>query len=240
MPTPFAPDNPLGTAPAAVPAPTWVLSSTAGVRPVGPPEAASSPAETLLPEDPVFPVAEEPVAPILFPAPLPPIGPLPTAQSPDGKLVLTDASVTVLGQTFGLRELERAEVQHVRWVLWVLLGGLGLAIVIIAFLQNWLHTGPAMLGMAATALLLAYGQRGTNRLRLWLLGRQPAHFALPGDLAQWQRLASELNRRVARAHDRAAAEAAYSLALAEAERLTRLAQEAAAAPPPPTFPTPVP
>lgn len=169
-----------------------------------------------------------------WPAPPPPLAPLPTVQSPDGRLVLTDASLTVLGQTLGLRELERAEVHHVRWVLWVLLGGLGLAIVIIAFLQNWLHTGPAMLGMAATALLLAYGQRGTNRLRLWLLSRPPAHFALPGDLGTWQRLTNELNRRVARAHDRAAAEAAYLLALAEAEHLS----QATPAPPPgsPTFP----
>ena len=236
MPTPSAPENPLGTPPAAVPAPTWVLSSTAGVRPAGQPEAASSPAETSLPEALVPPVVEAPT-PVLFPAPLPPVVPLPTVQSPDGKLVLTDTSVTVLGQTFGLRELERAEVQHVRWVLWVLLGGLSLAIVTIAFLQNWLHTGPAMLGMAATALLLAYGQRGTNRLRLWLLGRLPAHFALSGDLAQWQRLVGELNRRVVRAHNRAAAEAAYSLALAEAERLAQQAQETALYTPF-TFPTP--
>ncbi|HET9505161.1 MAG TPA: hypothetical protein VFO93_16580 [Hymenobacter sp.] len=234
MPTPSAPENPPNTPPAAVPAPTWVLSSTAGVRLAARPEAASSPAETSPPEAFEPAVVEEP-APIPFPAPLPPVVPLPTVQSPDGKLVLTDALVTVLGQTFGLRELERAEVHHVRWVLWVLLGGLGLAVVIIAFLQNWLHTGPAMLGMATTALLLAYGQRGTNRLRLWLLGRQPAHFALAGELAQWQRLAGELNRRVARAHDRAAAEAAYSLALAEAERLTRQAAEAAHSPAP-TFP----
>jgi hypothetical protein len=236
VPTPSAPENPLGTTPAAVPAPIWVQSSTAGVRPAGPPAAASSTPTTSLPEAFGSPVVEAPAS-ILFPAPLPPLVPLPTVQSPDGKLVLTDTSVTVLGQTFGLRELERAEVQHVRWVLWVLLGGLGLAIVIIAFLQNWLHTGPAMLGMATTALLLAYGQRGTNRLRLWLLGQLPAHFALAGDLALWQRLAGELNRRVVRAHDRAAAEAAYSLAVADAERLARQAQEAAAYAAP-TFPTP--
>ena len=133
-------------------------------------------------------------------------------RSPDGRFVLTDTTLTVLGQTFGLRELERAEVQRVRWVLWVLLGGLGLAIVLIAFLQNWLHTLPAMAGLALTALLLAYGQRGTNRLRLWLLGRAATHFALPGELANWQRLVAELNRRVGRAHDRAAAEAAALLA----------------------------
>ena len=164
------------------------------------------------------------------PAPLPPPTPLPTVQSPDGRFVLADASLTVAGQTFGLRELERAEVQQVRWVLWVLLGGLGLAAVLIAFLQNWLRTLPAMAGMTATALLLAYGYRGTNRLRLWLLGRPAAHVALPGELATWQRLTAELNRRIRRAHDQAAAEAAAVLAALEAER--------AAAAPPDTFPDP--
>ena len=208
---------PVPNTPATVPAPAWVQSSTASVRPAEAPIAPSTPTATSLPEAFVSPVVE-------WPTPPPPLAPLPTVQSPDGRLVLTDTSVTVLGKTFGLRELERAEVQHVHWVLWVLLGGMGLAIVLIAFLQNWLHTGPAMLGMAATALLLAYGQRGTNRLRLWLLGRQPGHFALSGDLAQWQRLVGELNRRVVRAHDRAAAEAAYLLALAEAERAARQAQ----------------
>jgi hypothetical protein len=167
-----------------------------------------------------------------LPAPPPPLPPLPTVQSPDGRLVLTDTHLTVLGQTYGLRELERAEIHHVRWVLWVLLGGLGLAVVLIAFLQNWLHTGPAMLGMATTALLLAYGQRGTNRLRLWRLSTSPTHIALPGDLSLWQRLVGELNRRIVHAHDRAAAEAAYLLALAEAEA----ARQASVAPDS-TFPT---
>ncbi|RZK53336.1 MAG: hypothetical protein EOO59_12585 [Hymenobacter sp.] len=214
------PTAPVPATPATVPAPAWVQSSTASVRPAEGPASPSTPAETSLPEAIVLPVVE-------WPAPPPPLAPLPTVQSPDGRLVITDTSVTVLGQTFGLRELERAEVQHVRWVLWVLLGGIGLAIVLIAFLQNWLHTGPAMLSMAATALLLAYGQRGTNRLRLWLLGRPAGHFALPGDLDAWQRLTAELNRRVGRAHDRAAAEAAYQLAWAAAERA---AHQATAAP----------
>ena len=60
--------------------------STAGVRPAAQPAAASSPAETSPPEDLVLPVVEEP-APILFPTPLPPVVPLPTVQSPDGRLV---------------------------------------------------------------------------------------------------------------------------------------------------------
>ncbi len=149
---------------------------------------------------------------------------MPTLRSPDGRVTLTATGLTVLGQSFALRELERAELARVRWLLWYLLGGLGLAAVMIAFLQNWLRTGPAMLGMALMALLLAYGQRGTNRLRLLRLGREAAHFALPGDTGPWQRLTAELNRRIGRAHDRAAAEAAALLAAAQAAH-------AAAAPP---------
>lgn len=137
-------------------------------------------------------------------------------QSVDGRLVLTDTHLLVNGQRVSFRELERAEVAHVRWVLWVLLGGLGLAAVLIGFLQNWLHTLPAALGMVGMATLLAYGQRGTNRLRLWRLGPQPLHQALPGELATWQRLVAELNRRIARAHDQAATEAAALLATASA------------------------
>ncbi len=146
-------------------------------------------------------------------------------RSPDGRLTLTATALAVGGHSFALRELERAELTRVRWLLWYLLGGLGLAGVMIAFLQNWLHTLPAMLGMALAALLLAYGQRGTNRLRLFRLGREAAHFALPGDTAPWQRLTAELNRRIRAVHDRAAAEAAALLAAAEA------AQRAADAPP---------
>jgi len=169
-----------------------------------------------------------------------PLPPLATVKSPDGRLTLTATSLTVLGHTFGLRELERAEVQPVRWLLWYLLGGLGLAVVLILFLNNWLRTLPTMAGLLATALMLLYGHRGTNRLRLWLLGREAVHFALPGELTGWQRLVSELNRRVARAHDQAAAEAATLLATLAAEQ----AQAAAAAaedallPTDPAVPTP--
>ncbi|WP_198989396.1 hypothetical protein [Hymenobacter sp. BT559] len=225
-PSPAAQPDPPAAGP-RVSAPAWVLSSTAtaGDRPPAP----STPAASTLPEAPVPPVVE-------LPTPPPPLPPLPTVQSPDGRLVLTDTHLTVLGQTFGLRELERAEVHHVRWVLWVLLGSLGLAVVLIAFLQNWLHTGPAMLGMATTALLLAYGQRGTNRLRLWRLSSSAAHFALPGDLSLWQRLVGELNRRIARTHDWVAAEAAYLLALAEAEAAQQAPTiPAATFPPPPAY-----
>ena len=144
-----------------------------------------------------------------------PSPPLPTLRSPDGRFVLTADTLTVRGQTFALRELDRAELTPVRWILWYLLGGLGLAAVLIAFLQNWLRTGPAMLGMALTALLLAYGRRGTNRLRLHLLGREAVNFALPGEPEPWLRLGRELNRRVQHAHDTAAAEVAALLAATE-------------------------
>ena len=183
---------------------------------------------------PVLPAGPAPAAELPAPPPLelpPPALPptLPTLRSQDGRLTLTDTHLTVLGEPYNWRELERAEVAHVRWVLWVLLGALGLAGVLIAFLQNWLHTLPAAAGMALTALLLAYGQRGTNRLRLWRLGRQPAHYALPGELAGWQRLVGEANRRITRAHDRAAAEAAALLAEAAALAAARLAAAEAAA-----------
>ena len=142
--------------------------------------------------------------------------------------MLTATSLTVNGSTFGLLELEAIELTPVRWLLWYLLGGLTLAGFALAFLQNWLRTMPAMLGLAAGALLLAYGRRGTNRLRLHRLGREAAHFAMPGELASWQKLVAETNRRIRRAHDEAAAVAAAALA-----------HESATLPPDSgTFPTP--
>lgn len=156
-----------------------------------------------------------------------PTEPQPTLRSEDGRVVLTDSTLSVRGQSFLLLELERAELTPVRWILWYLLGGLGLAAVMIAFLQNWLRTGPAMVGMALTALLLAYGHRGTNRLRLHRLGREMVNFALPGDTPPWQRLTAEVNRRIYRAHDQAAREAAALLAAAD--EATRQAAQAAAA-----------
>ena len=185
--------------------------STAGSATLPPAVPASLP--------PPLPAAPAPgaVEEIPLPPPLPP-PPAPTVGSPDGRLTLTATALTVLGHTYGLRELERAEVRPVRWLLWYLLGGLGVAIVLILFLNNWLRTLPTMAGLLAAALLLLYGHRGTNRLQLLLLGREAVHFALPGEAATWQRLVSELNRRVARAHDQAAAEAAALLAALAAER----------------------
>jgi len=107
--------------------------------------------------------------------------------------------------------------------------------VLIAFLQNELRTGPAMLGVALTALLLAYGHRGTNRLRLHRLGREAVNFALPGEPEPWQRLCAEANRRLYRAHDRAAHEAAALLAAAD-EAVRQAALAAAQAEPYSTTP----
>lgn len=159
---------------------------------------------------------------------VPELPPLPELKSPDGRVRITDTTVTVLGREFLLRELERADVAHVRWILWFLLGGLGLAFVMIVYLQNGLRTGPAMLGMALTGLLLAYGHRGTNRLRLHRLGREVVNFALPGETPPWQHLTAELNRRIFRIHDHAARQAAAELAAAD-EAMRRAAQQAAEA-----------
>ena len=164
---------------------------------------------------------------IAQPEPVPEPTPLAVIRSDDGRVVLTDTTVTVRGQEFLLRELERAELTHVQWILWYLLGGMGLAAVMIAFLQNWLRTGPAMTGMALTALLLAYGRRGSNRLRLLRLGREMVNFALPGETPPWQRLTAELNRRIYRVHDHAARLDAWHLAAADAA--TRQAAAAAQA-----------
>ena len=166
---------------------------------------------------------------ISLPAPVPALTPLPEVRSNDGRLVLTDTTVTVRGQEFLLRELERAELTPVQWILWYLIGGMGLAGVMIAFLQNWLRTGPAMTGMALTALLLAYGRRGTNRLRLLRLGREMVNFALPGETPPLQRITAELNRRIYRVHDHAAREDAWHLAAADAAmRQASAAAQAAA------------
>ncbi|QDA62109.1 hypothetical protein [Hymenobacter jejuensis] len=171
--------------------PTWVRTSTAGS--VAPPAP--------MPSEESFPLsASEPLEPSL-----------PPLRSSDGRLELTADTLTVNGQRFLLLELEAVELTPVRWLLWYLLGGFALAGFALAFLQNWLRTMPAMLGLAASALLFVYGQRGTNRLRLHRLGREAVHFALPGEPERWQQLARETNRRIRRRHDEAAAAAAAAL-----------------------------
>ena len=183
-----------------------------------------------------------PGGPTYAPAPelVPELPPLPELKSADGRVRISNTSVTVQGREFLLRELERADVAHVRWILWFLLGGLGLAFVMIVYLQNGLRTGPAMLGMGLTGLLLAYGHRGTNRLRLHRLGREVVNFALPGETPPWQRLTGELNRRIFRVHDHAARQDAAELAAHdEAMRLAaRQAADAVAAAESAAFPHP--
>ncbi|WP_152981537.1 hypothetical protein [Hymenobacter sp. AT01-02] len=133
-------------------------------------------------------------------------------RSEDGRLSLTNDALEIQGQTFGWRELAGVDVQPVRWLLWFLLGGFTLAGFMLGFLQNWLHTGSAALGIASGALLLAWGMRGTNRWRLHRPGREAAYFAFSGAAQSWQQLATEANRRIRQRHDEAAADAAYWLA----------------------------
>ncbi|WP_400191037.1 hypothetical protein [Hymenobacter sp. B81] len=136
-------------------------------------------------------------------------------RSPDGRVELTDEQLTIEGNAFSLLELERVSVQAVRWLLWIMLGALTLGGFALAFLQNWIRTPTAMLGMTIGALLLAWGNRGATRLRLSRLGREAAYYSLSGELSQWQKLAAEANVRIHQRHQRAAAEA---LVLAEAAR----------------------
>lgn len=178
--------------------------------PAGPPPEAAEPGATPPDEGPGLPPPQQ----------------FPTVRSEDGRLVATNDSLVINGQQFGWWELESADVQRVRWLLWLLLGGFTLAGFLLGFLQNWLRTMPAALGMTVGALLLAWGQRGTNRLRLHRLGREAVHFALPGEAAPWQKLTAEVNRRIRqRQHETAVAATA---ALAQAQAL-------AALPPPDSF-----
>jgi hypothetical protein len=131
----------------------------------------------------------------------------PTLHGPNGRVILTASALEVDGQRYALLELDAVELTPVRWLLWYLLGGIVLAGFALAFLQNWLRTVPAALGLAAGALLLAYGNRGTNRLRLYRSGREALHFGLAGDSIAWQKLAAEINRRIRRRHEEAAAAA---------------------------------
>ncbi|WP_073281608.1 hypothetical protein [Hymenobacter psychrotolerans] len=166
------------------------------------------------------PSSEEQLPSAELPAPPPsPRAPLPTLSSDDGRLVLSEDALQVNGQRFALLELEAVEVHHVRWLLWFLLGGFTLAGFLLGLLQNWVRTMPAALGIVAGALLLAWGQRGTNRLRLHRLGREALYVALPGETTQWQKLAAETNRRIRRRHDEAAEAAAAALLAAEAAAL---------------------
>lgn len=136
----------------------------------------------------------------------------PTLRSPNGRVTLTANALEVDGHRIALLELEAVELTPIRWLLWYLLGGFLLAGFALAFLQNWLRTVPAALGLTAGAVLLAYGSRGTNRLRLHRAGREALHFALAGVPGPWQQLVAEANRRIRRRHEEAAAAAVAALA----------------------------
>jgi hypothetical protein len=142
---------------------------------------------------------------------LPPPQQFAEVRSEDGRMILSNDQLQINGQGFGWWELEGVDVQRVRWLLWLLLGGFTLAGFLLGFLQNWLRTMPAALGIVVGALLLALGQRGTNRLRLHRLGREAVHFALPGELLPWQKLVAEANRRIRQRHHEGAQAATIAL-----------------------------
>ena len=213
---------PVAPAPAATPTPTEPVPAT----PVAAAETVDF--ERAADPDAAIPTEYEPAA-HNRPArarPRAPQAPAEPLHSEDGRLTLTDTELVVRGQSYLLLDLERVDVQPVKWLLYYLLGGLGLSFSIIAYLQNWLRTMPFAGLLLGTSLLLLLGWRGTNRLRLHRLGRDPVNIALPGEAAAWQRVAAETNRRIRRAHDRAADLAADLLAAAD--EATRQAAAAAA------------
>ncbi|OON70029.1 hypothetical protein [Hymenobacter sp. CRA2] len=169
----------------------------------------------------------EPITYGFAPPPLP--LPRPPQQSADGRWRLTDDELTLEGRTYSLLELERVGVQPVRWLLWIMTGALVLGGFTLAFLQDWIRTPTAMLGMGIGALLLAWGRRGAIRVRLHRLGLQDAYHALSGELADWQKLAAETNLRIHLRHQRAAAEAMALLAAQEAAAAAARDAEARAA-----------
>ncbi|WP_345225918.1 hypothetical protein [Hymenobacter koreensis] len=157
----------------------------------------------------------EPFSYASFLPPTPP--PRPPVRSADGRVELTDDVLTVEGNAFSLLELESVSVQSVRWLLWLMLGALVLGGFTLAFLQNWIRTPTAMVGMAAGALLLAWGNRGATRFGLHRLGRETAFYAFSGELSQWQKLAADANQRIQQRHQRAAAEAMALLTWQQAQ-----------------------
>ncbi|GAB3292733.1 hypothetical protein GCM10027348_12090 [Hymenobacter tenuis] len=145
------------------------------------------------------------------PLPPPPPEQFPTIRSEDGRVALTNDALELNGELFGWRELEGVDVRPVRWLLGVLLGAFVLCGFLLGFLQYWLRSLPAALGMGVGIMLLAWGARGTNRWRLHRPGREPRHFAFSGGARTWQQLAQEANRRIQQRHNEAAADAAYWL-----------------------------
>lgn len=176
-----------------------------------PPAAAQLPASAeAAGPSPVPPTIADAPLPLGLPA-LPPPQWFAEVRSEDGRVILSNDQLQINGQRFGWWELEGVDVQRVRWLLWLLLGGFTLTGFLLGFLQNGLRTMPAALGIMVGALLLALGQRGTNRFRLHRLGREAAHFALSGELSSWQQLVAEANRRIRQRHHEGAQAATMAL-----------------------------
>lgn len=184
--------------------PAFLPPATPASTEPGPP--APAPPAGVVPDSPNEP------PPLAF-TPLPPSPPeqFPLVRSEDGRVALTNEGLELEGELFGWRELEGVEVRAVRWLLGVLLGAFTFCVFTLGFLQYWLRSMPAALGMGAGVALVAWGARGTNRWRLYRPGQEPRHFAFAGAARSWQQLAQEANRRIRQRHDEAAATAAYWL-----------------------------
>ncbi|MBT2559108.1 hypothetical protein J7E24_15060 [Hymenobacter sp. ISL-91] len=161
---------------------------------------------------PPEPSPEQPIEtfePLLPPPPTPEL--FTTLRSEDGRLVLTNDGLELNKEQFSWRELEGVDVQPVRWLLGVLLGAFTFLGFLAAYLQFWLKTVPAALGIGLGLALLAWGLRGTNRWRVHRPGRQTRYFALTGPAHSWQTLATEANRRIGQRHHETATAAGYWL-----------------------------
>ncbi|RFP65058.1 hypothetical protein D0N36_11180 [Hymenobacter lapidiphilus] len=177
------------------------------------PEPPDLPADTPPPTEPEqtarFEPAPEPVEPLLPPPPPPEA--FDTLRSEDGQMVLTNEGLELNNEQFSWRELEGVDLQPVRWLLGVLLGGFIFLGFLAAYLQFWLKTAPAALGIGLGLALLAWGLRGTNRWRVHRPGRQTRYFSLGGPANGWQALAREANRRTGQRHHETATAAGYWL-----------------------------
>lgn len=180
-------------------------------QPASPPADAAPAPEPLFSTEPLEP-ASEPEFRLLLP---PPPEQFATERSEDGRVALTNEGLELDGELFGWRELEGVDVQPVRWLLGVLLGAFVFCAFLLCYLQFWLRTVPAALGLGLGIGLLAWGLRGTNRWRLHRPGREARYFAFSGAVQGWQQLAQEANRRLRLRHHEAAATAAYWLQQAE-------------------------
>ena len=191
----------------AQPSPTPPDSLSPNPVPTPPEEVPSLP-EPLAPAPPEGAFSEEGGFRLLPP---PPAEQFAVERSEDGRLSLGNDGLELDGELFGWRELEGVDVRPVRWLLGVMLGAFTFCVFLLGFLQYWLRSMPAALGMALGVVLVAWGARGTNRWRLHRPGQEARHFALSGAARSWQQLAQEANRRIRQRHHEAAATAAYYL-----------------------------